>query len=66
MKLAAMHIVAQHIPPEDYALFHAAADVLVKIPLLAFQRIRLVEIVGGHTAIGGDPLDLIVEWIGQF
>ena len=38
-----------------------AADVLVEIPLLAFQRIGLVEIVGGHTAIGGDPLDLIVE-----
>ena len=38
-----------------------AADVLVEIPLLAFQRIGLVEIVGGHAAIGGYPLDLIVE-----
>ena len=38
-----------------------AANVLVEIPLLAFQRIGLVEIVRGHTAIGGYPLDLIVE-----
>ena len=43
-----------------------AQDVLVEIPLLAFQRIGLVELVGGHTAVGCDSFNLIVEWIDHF
>ena len=49
----------------DFVKFpqRVAQDVLVEIPLLAFQRIGLVELVGGHTAVGCDSFNLIVEWI---